>query len=112
MFEFITSLFAPKPLSQESINYAKKLIDENNVMVFLKSYCPYCNATKNTLNSLKKDFRAVELNKIQDGDEIQRALLELTGQKTVPNIFIKGKHIGGNSDLQKLVDGGELDNLF
>ena len=35
-----------------------------------------------------------------DGAEIQEALAELTKQRTVPNIFIDKKHIGGNSDLQ------------
>jgi glutaredoxin 3 len=35
-----------------------------------------------------------------DGADIQNALQELTGQRTVPNIFINHQHIGGNSDLQ------------
>jgi glutaredoxin 3 len=35
-----------------------------------------------------------------DGADIQDALREITGQSTVPNIFIGQKHIGGNSDLQ------------
>jgi glutaredoxin len=42
------------------------------------------------------------LDEIDDGAEIQDALYELTGQRTVPNIFIGGEHIGGNSDLQTL----------
>lgn len=35
-----------------------------------------------------------------DGSAIQSTLGEMTGQTTVPNIFIAKKHIGGNSDLQ------------
>jgi glutaredoxin 3 len=35
-----------------------------------------------------------------DGSAIQNALEEMTGQRSVPNIFIAKKHIGGNSDLQ------------
>ena len=42
-----------------------------------------------------------------DGSAIQAALAEVTGQKTVPSIFIKQKHIGGNLDLQ-----AEKENLF
>lgn len=44
----------------------------------------------------------VELDRMPEGDgaKIQAELLTLTGQRTVPNIFIGGKHIGGNSDLQ------------
>jgi glutaredoxin 3 len=41
----------------------------------------------------------------EDGADIQAALQQLTKQRTVPNIFIKGKHIGGNSELQKLSTG-------
>lgn len=35
-----------------------------------------------------------------DGADIQAALKELSGQSSVPNIYIKQEHIGGNSDLQ------------
>lgn len=37
---------------------------------------------------------------IDDGADIQDALEEMTHQRSVPNIFIKQQHIGGNSDLQ------------
>jgi glutaredoxin len=37
---------------------------------------------------------------VDDGAAIQDALRDMTGQSTVPNIFIKKEHIGGNSDLQ------------
>ena len=41
---------------------------------------------------------------------LQDALEEITGQRSVPNIFINKKHIGGNSDLQG--KKGELDGLL
>jgi glutaredoxin 3 len=37
---------------------------------------------------------------IDDGSDIQATLKDITGQGTVPNIFIGKKHIGGNSELQ------------
>lgn len=45
-----------------------------------------------------------------DGAEIQNALEDMTGQRTVPNIFINKQHIGGNSDLQ--AKKGELPTLL
>ncbi len=39
-------------------------------------------------------------NDTEDGAALQDALEEITGQRSVPNIFIGQKHIGGNSDLQ------------
>lgn len=46
---------------------------------------------------------------MDDGAEIQNALLEITGQKTVPNVFIGGQHIGGNSDVQELKIANQLE---
>ena len=37
-----------------------------------------------------------------NGADIQNTLKSMTGQSTVPNVWINGKHIGGNDDTQKL----------
>ena len=68
--------------------------------MFSKSYCPYCNSTKKLLNETGAKYYAIELDQVDDGNDIQAALQEISGQRTVPNIFIGKKHIGGNSDLQ------------
>jgi len=47
---------------------------------------------------------------IADGAALQDALEEITGQRSVPNIFIAQKHIGGNSELQ--AKKGQLDGLL
>lgn len=79
---------------------AQKLIDENPAVVFSKSYCPYCRSTKRTLDDLGAKYTLVELDQEEDGSDIQEALLKISGQRTVPNIFIGKEHIGGNSDLE------------
>ncbi|KAK0636112.1 thioredoxin-like protein [Bombardia bombarda] len=86
---------------------AQQLIDDNAVMVFSKSYCPYCNNTKRLLESFDAKYVHYELNQESDGDEVQAALAKLTGQRTVPNIFINKQHIGGNSDLEAVVKNGK-----
>ncbi|KAI6876729.1 hypothetical protein KC318_g22647, partial [Hortaea werneckii] len=45
-----------------------------------------------------------------DGADIQDALQEMTNQRSVPNVFINKKHMGGNSDLQ--AKKGELPQLL
>ena len=47
---------------------------------------------------------------IEDGAALQDALEEITGQRSVPNIFIGQKHIGGNSELQ--AKKGSLDSML
>lgn len=82
------------------------------VVVFSKSYCPFCTATKSTLASQMANPIIVELNERDDGAAIQHYLHELTGQRTVPNVFIGGKSLGGNDDVQRLNNSGELSLLL
>ncbi|KAJ5444063.1 Glutaredoxin [Penicillium daleae] len=89
---------------------AQNLINENGVVVFSKSYCPYCKSSKDLLDKLGAKYEALELDLIDDGSAIQSALQEISNQRTVPNIFINQKHIGGNSDLQAIA--GELPALL
>jgi len=89
---------------------AQKIIDENSVVVFSKSYCPYCRASKALLNDMHAKYFLMELDEVDDGAALQDALEEITGQRSVPNIFISQKHIGGNSDLQS--KKGSLNGLL
>ena len=50
----------------------------------------------------------VNLNQLENGGEIQDALLDLTGRRTVPNVFIGGKSIGGAEETAALLESGEL----
>ncbi|KAI1652447.1 putative glutaredoxin [Daldinia decipiens] len=94
----------------EAKTKAQSIIDENAVAVFSKSYCPYCSASKRLLDSLGAKYKLVELDEVPDGPAIQDAIQEISGQRTVPNIWIGKKHIGGNSDLQ--AKSGELKSLL
>merc|ERR1712045_531229 len=80
----------------------------NKVVVYSKTYCPYCTKTKDLLKSLGVDFKLIELDTVDNGSTIQAYLAEKTGQRTVPNIFIGGAHQGGNSDLQAAHQSGAL----
>lgn len=89
-------------------DFAAEQVASNDVVVFSKSFCPFCKKTKKTLDKMEITYTALELNEMDDGADIQDALLEMTGQRTVPNVFIKGKHLGGNDDTQKAAKSGEL----
>ena len=53
-------------------------------------------------------YKVLEVDEDKDGPEIQKILKEMTGESTVPRVFIKGKFIGGGSDVKKLHDEGKL----
>ena len=75
-------------------------IAANKIMVYSKSWCGFCSSTKQLLQSKGFTFEVKELDLIENGDAIQNALKTKTGQRTVPNVFVNGEHIGGNSELQ------------
>ncbi|KAI2643713.1 putative glutaredoxin [Xylaria nigripes] len=106
--------FFTSPVSREAMSAAKtktlSIIQENAVALFSKSYCPYCTASKNLLDSMSAKYFVIELDQVSDGSDIQDALQEISGQRSVPNIYIGQKHIGGNSDLQ--AKSGDLKALL
>ena len=53
-------------------------------------------------------IKVYQLDQMSNGSSIQAALLAKTGQRTVPNVFIKGKHVGGNDDTQALHKKGKI----
>ncbi|EDP42336.1 hypothetical protein MGL_3094 [Malassezia globosa CBS 7966] len=93
---------------------AEKLISENAIAIFSKSYCPFCKRAKEVISGLSVEpskIGTLELDEVNDGPEIQNYLAEKTGQRTVPNIFISGKHVGGCDDLLRAQQSGELQQM-
>ncbi|XP_042238035.1 thioredoxin reductase 1, cytoplasmic-like [Homarus americanus] len=83
-------------------------IKENKVMVFSKSYCPFCHKVKDLLNQLNVEYTTLELDQIENGSEVQHALTEISGQRTVPNVYINGEHLGGADKTFDTHAKGEL----
>jgi len=81
-----------------------QLIRENPVVIFSKSWCGYSKTAKRLLDEHlgKGNYTAVELDRETDGDDMQDALQRMSGQRTVPNIFIGTEHIGGCDNLLAL----------
>ncbi|CAN0548136.1 unnamed protein product [Ectocarpus sp. 12 AP-2014] len=63
-----------------SVDFVEKEIDSNNVVVFSKSYCPFCTRTKNLFAGLGVDATVYELDQMDDGEAIQAILGAKTGQ--------------------------------
>ena len=87
-------------------------IGSADVVVFSKTTCPFCMRTKAVFANLGVDATIIELNEMEDGAETQAALADLTGQRTVPSVFIKGTHLGGNDDTQKALKSGDLEKML
>ena len=77
----------------------EKQIKDNPVLMYSTTYCGYCVKAMSLFNTYRVKPFVIYLDKDPDGNEISLALYEITGQDTVPNIFIGGKHIGGYTEL-------------
>ncbi|KAM6247770.1 thioredoxin reductase 3 [Spheniscus humboldti] len=90
----------------------RTLISSHRVMIFSKSYCPYCNKVKELFRSMHVEYYALELDVTADGPSIQQVLAELTNQRTVPNVFVNGTHIGGCDSTYQAYHDGSLQKLL
>ncbi|OAY47795.1 glutaredoxin [Manihot esculenta] len=95
-----------------ALTKAKEISTSAPVVVFSKTYCGYCERVKQLFTQLKASFEVIELDKESDGTAIQSALAQWTGQRTVPNVFIGGKHIGGCDSTMEKYQKGELLSLL
>ncbi|KAL3844704.1 hypothetical protein ACJIZ3_002107 [Penstemon smallii] len=92
--------------------FVENVIYSNKIAVFSKSYCPYSLRAKRILNELEEQPFVVELDLRDDGYKIQDVLMDLVGRRTVPQVFVNGKHIGGSDDLHAAVQSGQLQKLL
>ncbi|QDZ24241.1 glutaredoxin [Chloropicon primus] len=84
---------------------------ENGVVIYSKSWCPFCSQAKAIFDGLDTQYFALELDEIEEGPDVQEALQELTGVRTVPQVFVKGEFIGGCDDTKEALARGDLQKL-
>ena len=83
---------------------------KGKVEIYTWDNCPYCKRTIELFD--KKDVKYTRYR--IDGDEASREKMSLraSGKRTVPQVFIDDKHIGGCDDTHALDEKGELDKLI
>ena len=81
---------------------------DKKIEVYSKEWCPYCKKAKAFLKSKGLDFREYDIKKENKMEE----MFERTGNKTVPQIIINGKSIGGYDDMIFLQKSGEFNELL
>lgn len=63
-------------------------------------------------NNLSQDVQIHELDRLPNGAGIQQTLAQMTGQRTVPAVFVNGQHLGGNDDAQSAFRSGKLQSML
>jgi glutaredoxin 3 len=80
------------------------------VEIYITTYCPFCFRAKALLRNKGVEFTEID---VTDDDALRAKMIELSGgRRTVPEIFINGRIIGGYDELSALDARGELDALL
>ena len=79
------------------------------VEMYTTPICPYCRAAKNLLKS--KGVAYTEIDVMMNGAK-KKEMMERSGRRTVPQIWIGETHVGGCDELYALEQAGKLDPLL
>ena len=95
-------------------NEIKKLIDTNDVCLFMKGVpdapqCGFSMTVSNILKHLNVNFKGVN---ILDDQNLRQGIKEYSDWPTIPQLYIKGEFIGGCDIVKEMFENGELKNLL
>ncbi len=79
------------------------------ILIYSKDNCPYCVWAKQLLDTKQARYEEVRIDLIPGKRE---EMEQLSGRRTVPQIFINDQAIGGYDDLSALAKAGKLDELL
>ncbi len=79
------------------------------VILYTRDYCAFCQHAKALLNSKGVDFEEIDIS--QD-EAMQEKVWQLSHRRTVPQIFVDGRPLGGFEELRELDTSGELDEIL
>ena len=80
-----------------------------DVLMYSTSWCPFCVRAKRLLTEKGVVFTDID---ISGSGELRQEMIQRSGQRTVPQIWIGEQHIGGCDDLYALERKGQLDSLL
>ena len=80
------------------------------VLIYCSAECPYCQSAERLLE--RKGVSGIKRVRV-DLEPARRAeMVQKSGRRTVPQIWIGGRHVGGSDELHALERAGELDQLL
>lgn len=82
------------------------------VVMYSTRVCPYCIRAEHLLAKKGISVEQIEKIRVDEKPELREEMTRLTGRRTVPQIFINDRHIGGFDDLAELDADGELDAML
>ena len=126
LFEDIPADMTPEELdiSRSTPNYrfdspppAPPVDEEEQPAISALEWCEFCWSVRKMFAEYEIPYRAIDLDSVEyqqdnKGGKIRAALLERTGLKTIPQIFIGGEHVGGATELFDACRDGSMARLL
>ncbi len=86
---------------------------ENPVILFALEWCEFCWSVRKLMAEYEIPYRAIDLDSVayqedNKGGNIRAAILERTGLKTIPQIYVGGEHIGGATEFFDALKDGSM----
>lgn len=82
----------------------------NDVVIYSTTWCGYCERARGLLSRKGVEFREIKLD--EEPAERETMMTRSGGRRSVPQIFIGERHVGGYDELYALEQAGELDQLL
>jgi glutaredoxin 3 len=83
-------------------------VSQPDIVLYVTGWCPFCQRARGLLT--KKGLSFTEID-VEDDAKFRAEMIERSGRRSVPQIFIGTRHVGGCDDLFALDGSGELDRL-
>lgn len=79
------------------------------IQIYLTTWCPFCQRATQLLREKGQSFEAID---IEAEPERRSEMIERSGRRSVPQVFVDTRHVGGYDDLAALDAAGQLDPLL
>ena len=79
------------------------------IVLYVSGWCPFCQRAQGLLAKKGLAYRVVD---IDEDAKLREEMIARSGRRTVPQVFIGDKHVGGCDDLFALEGSGELDRMI
>ncbi len=80
------------------------------VVIYRTEYCSYCDMAERLFDEMGVDYREIDVT--NDAEAREKMVEKSGGKRSVPQIFIDGKSVGGYTDVHALKRSGELAQLL
>ena len=80
-----------------------------HIIIYSSQYCPFCFRAKSILQQKSVSFEDINVDM---DSELKQEMMEKSGRRTVPQIWIGETHVGGCDELMALQRSGELDKML